>query len=558
MTLFTGIVVAVILAAVCGIIAHILKQPTLLGFIAAGLAVGIFGGIAQFNVEVIDSLSSLGIAFLLFLVGLDMDLRDLRHVGIHALVVGVGQVLVTFGLGFALSHALGFGVTPSFYIAAALTFSSTIIVVKLLSEKKDLKSLYGRIVVGTLLIQDFVAMFILLALSGSVQGGSAWFTIPVSLIKGLIFGAVMLFASRYLPRLLDWLGHSQELLYLFSIAWALGVSALAASPFVGLSIEVGGLVAGLTLANSSEHFQISSRLRPLRDFFVMLFFFGLGAKLIFSSGAIMFAPLVLFILFVLVGNPLVVFLIMSGLGYRARTSFLASVTMAQISEFSLVLIALGYRLGHITSGEASLVTLVGVITIFVSSYLITYGDTIYRLVKPFLKLFERRRTRVEEELPQEKFAGHVVLIGAHRMGGTILTALEAAGEKTITIDFDPTVVRLLKSRGKEAIYGDVADTDIREAAGFKDARAVISTVPDFRDNVAILEAARQSNPKTKIILTADNEREGRKLYGMGADYVLIPHFIGGVELAHFILKNHDFKGLTELKRHDLEVLSGAI
>ncbi len=543
-----------ILAAACGIIARVLKQPTLLGFIAAGLAVGAFGGIARFNIDVIDSLSSLGIAFLLFLVGLDMDLRDLRHVGRHAVIVGVGQVLITSGLGFALSRALGFGNTASFYVAAALTFSSTIIVIKLLSEKKDLKSLYGRIVVGVLLIQDFVAMFILLALSGS--GGPTWFTVPISLVRGVIFGAVMLFASRYLPKLLDWLGHSQELLYLFSIAWALGVSALAASPLVGLSIEVGGLIAGLTLANSSEHFQISSRLRPLRDFFVMLFFFGLGAKLIFSAGAIMVTPLVLFTLFVLVGNPLVVLLIMSVLGYRARTSFLASITVAQISEFSLVLIALGYRLGHITSGEASLVTLVGVITIFISSYLITYGDTVYRSLKPFLKLFERHRTRAEEELPQEKFAGHVVLIGAHRMGGTILTALEAAGEKTLIVDFDPTVVRLLKSRGKAAVYGDITDADIREAAGFKNARAIISTAPDFRDNVAILEAARRSNPKTKVILTADNEREGHKLYEIGADYVLIPHFIGGVELAHFILKNHDFKGLAELKRHDLEVLRG--
>jgi len=558
MALFTGIVVAVILAAVCGVIAHIFKQPTMLGFIAAGLAVGVFGSAAQFNVDVIDSLSSLGIAFLLFLVGLDMDLRDLRHVGAHAIIVGVGQVVITFGLGFALSHALGFGAIVSFYIAAALTLSSTIIVIKLLSEKKDLKSLYGRIVVGVLLIQDFVAMFILLALSGSAQSGPVWVGTLLSLVRGVVFGAILLAASRYLPKLLDWLGHSQELLYLFSIAWALGVAALAASPLVGLSIEVGGLVAGLTLANSSEHFQISSRLRPLRDFFVMLFFFGLGAKLIFNFGAIAAVPLILFILFVLVGNPLVVFIIMSVLGYRARTSFLASITMAQISEFSLILIAMGYRLGHLNAADVSLVTIVGVITIFISSYLITYGDKVYRFVKPFLKLFERRRTRAEEELPQEKFVGHVILVGAHRMGGTILLALEAAGEKVLVVDFDPTIVRQLKSQGKVALYGDIADQDIQEVAGFKGARVVISTSPDFRDNVAILEALRLCNPGAKVILTADNEREGRKLYEFGADYVLIPHFLGGVELAHFILKSHNFKGLAELKRHDLEVLRGPV
>ncbi len=555
MTLFTEIVIAVTLAALCGIIAHLLKQPSLLGFIAAGLIVGAAGSAGHFNIEVIDSLSSLGIAFLLFLVGLDMDLRDLKHVGAHALIVGVGQVGITFGLGFALSHALGFGTLASFYIAAALTFSSTIIVIKLLSEKKDLKSLYGRIVVGTLLIQDFVAMFILLALAGSSSGGSVFFATALSLLKGLVFGAVLLFVSRYFPKLLDWLGHSQELLYLFSIAWALGVAALAASPFVGLSVEVGGLLAGLTLANSSEHFQISSRLRPLRDFFVMLFFFGLGAKLIFSSVAVTTIPFTLFTLFVLVGNPLVVFVIMNILGYRARTSFLAGITMAQISEFSLVLVALGYRLGHLNSGEASLVTLVGVTTIFISSYLITYGDKVYRFLKPMLKLFERRTLRAEEELPQEKFSGHVILIGAHRMGGTILSALEAAGEKVLVVDFDPAIVRVLKNGGKTAIYGDVTDPDIQEISGFKNARVVISTSPDFHDNSAILEALRLLNSVAKVILTADNEREGRKLYVLGADYVLIPHFLGGVELAQFILKNHDFEGLAKLKNHDLRVLS---
>jgi len=558
MTLFTGIVVAIILAAVCGIVAHLLKQPTLLGFIVAGLLVGVFGGIAHFNVDVIDVLSSLGIAFLLFLVGLDMDFRDLRYVGAHALIVGIGQVLVTFGIGFLISHLLGFSTIASFYIATALTFSSTIIVIKLLSEKKDLKSLYGRIVVGVLLIQDFVAMFLILILSGSANGGSIGLAILFSLIKGLAFGAVLLIASRYVPKFLDYIGHSQELLYLFGIAWALGIAALAASPVVGLSLEVGGLLAGLALANSSEHFQISSRLRPLRDFFVMLFFFGLGAKLVISFGAIALTPLIIFTLFILIGNPLIVFIIMSVLGYRARTSFLASITMAQISEFSLILVALGSRLGSLTSAEVSLVTLVCVITIFISSYFITYGDKIYRSIRPFLKLFERRTARKEEELPQEKFTGHIILIGAHRMGGTILKALEEAGDNVFTVDFDPTIVRLLKSRGKAALYGDIIDPEIQEIAGFNEARVVISTVPDFRDSLAILKTLRLSNPKVKIILTADSEREGRKLYELGADYVLIPHFIGGVELAHFILNSHDFKGLSDLKRHDLELLQRGV
>jgi hypothetical protein len=229
--------------------------------------------------------------------------------------------------------------------------------------------------------------------------------------------------------------------------------------------------------------------------------------------------------------------------------------MAQISEFSLVLVALGYKLGHLSSTEVSLVTLVGVITIFTSSYMITYGDKIYRFVKPALRLLERQRTRPEEEMPQDKFEDHVILVGVHRMGGTILSALEATDEKVVAVDFDPTVVGRLKRNGKIAVYGDVTDGDIQEAAGFKNARMIISTVPDFRDSAAILEARRLVNPKARVILTAESEREGRKLYELGADYVLLPHFLGGVELAQFILKNHDFAKLSELKYHDLQLLA---
>lgn len=424
MSLFTEIALLIIIAAALGIFAHLLKQPTLIGFIAAGLIVGSISRSIHIDTNVINSLSSLGIALLLFIVGLDLDLRELGRIGVHALIIGFGQVLVTFGLGFLLSHFLGFAILPSIYISAALTFSSTIIVIKLLSEKKDLKSLYGRIVVGVLIIQDFIAMLALLVLSSGVSDKRiAIMSLGLSLVKGIILALILIVLSKYLPRLLDLIGHSQELLYLFSIAWALGIALLVGSHYIGLSVEVGGLLAGLTLANSSEHFQISSRLSPLRDFFVMIFFFGLGTNLILNASAIPLEPLILFVLFVLVINPLVVYLIMVALGYRSRTAFLAGITMSQISEFSLILVALGAELGHITAAVESLIVVVGVITIFCSSYLITYGDYLYRLFRPVLRFTERKMTRPEEMPLQEKFINHIVLIGAHRMGRTILKGI---------------------------------------------------------------------------------------------------------------------------------------
>lgn len=555
MSLFTEIALSIIIAATLGIVAHLFKQPALIGFIAAGLIVGSISRSINIDTNVINSLSSLGIALLLFIVGLDLDLRELGRIGAHALIIGFGQVIVTFGIGFLLSHALGFGILASIYISAALTFSSTIIVVKLLSEKKDLKSLYGRIVVGVLIIQDLIAMVALLILSsGTPDKGIALLALGFSLVKGIVLAAILIVLSRYLPKLLDLIGHSQELLYLFSIAWALGIALLAASPLIGLSVEVGGLLAGLTLASSSEHFQISSRLSPLRDFFVMIFFFGLGTNLVLTASAIPLKPLILFILFVLIINPLVVYLIMIGLGYRSRTSFLAGITMSQISEFSLILITLGAGLGNITRAEESLIIVVGVITIFCSSYLITYGDTLYRFFKPVLKFTERKVTRPEEEIPKEKFINHVILVGAHRMGRTILKALESSGGRVVVIDFDPVIVKALRAEGKAVIYGDITDPDIQEVADIKKARVVISTVPDLRDNEAILQAVRSENPQARVILTADDENAGRRLYSLGADYVIIPHLVGGEELARFILKDHNFEQLGEFKRHHLKFL----
>lgn len=555
MTIFTEIALSIIFAAALGILVHLLKQPALIGFIAAGLIVGSVSRLVNIDTNVINSLSSLGIALLLFIVGLDLDLRELKRIGAHVILIGLGQVIITSGIGFLTCHALGFAILPSIYIAAALTFSSTIIVVKLLSEKKDLKSLYGRIVVGILIIQDLIAMVALLILSsGMPDKGIALLSLGLSLIKGIVLAAVLILLSRYLPRLLDLIGHSQELLYLFSIAWALGIALLAASPLIGLSVEVGGLLAGLTLANSSEHFQISSRLSPLRDFFVMMFFFGLGTSLVLTAGAIALKPLIVFALFVLVVNPLVVYIIMIALGYRSRTSFLAGIAMSQISEFSLILVALGAQLGHITSAEESLVIMVGVITIFCSSYLITYADNLYRLFRPVLKLTERKMARPEEEVPQENFINHVILIGAHRMGRTILKALESSGGRVLTIDFDPVIVKELRDQGKAVIYGDVTDQDIQELADIKRARAIISTVPDLRDNEAILQAIRKENPKARVILTADDENGGRRLYSLGADYVIMPHLVGGEELARLILKDHDFEQLEELRRHHMQFL----
>jgi FlaA1/EpsC-like NDP-sugar epimerase len=324
-----------------------------------------------------------------------------------------------------------------------------------------------------------------------------------------------------------------------------------ASPWVGFSIEIGGLLAGLALANSVTHFQIASRMKPVRDFFIMLFFVALGARLAVGNFSAILSPAAILSVFVLIGNPLIVMLIMAGLGYRSRTSFLSSLTVAQVSEFSLILAALGLRLGHLTDVEVSLITLVGIVTITISSYFILYGDHIYRFMKPALKILEFRKRKAEELEAVLPYANHTVLLGAHRMGSNILAALRATEEPLVVIDFDPEVVQALGKKDIPVLYGDSNDDEIRSLAGLPRARVVISTIPDLQDNLSLLAFLKKENPRAIKIMTSENEWEGRELYRLGVDYVILPHFIGGLQIAQAIQHDPNYSQLEALRTHDL-------
>ena len=556
MGIFTEIAAVTGLAVLLGTVSYWLKQPTILGYIVAGLIVGPLGYLKLNNFEVVDSMAEIGIAFLLFLVGLEMNVKDLKHVGKAALYTGIGQIVFTSVIGFFIIQGFGFSVVASLYISVALTFSSTIIVLKLLGEKKDLGSLYGKIAIGFLLVQDFVAILALLFLTGIGEGSVSFANLSYTLIRGgLFFGLTLLLGQMFFPWALNKLGRSQELLFTFSAAWGLGIAALFASRAIGFSLEVGGFLAGLALAHSNTHFQIAGKLKPLRDFFIIFFFVVLGAKIAIPDFQSILWPSVLLSLFVLIGNPLIVLVIMGSLGYRSRTSFLASLTVAQISEFSLILAALGYKLGHLQSKDVSLVTLVGVITILISSYFIIYGDRLYDIFKPVLKIFEFRTKLIEELGSFADLKNHIVLVGSHRMGRNILAALSKINEPFVVVDFNPLIVEELGKQGIKVFYGDITDDEIQERAGLRDARLVISTVPDIKDSLALIRYMKEKNPSAKIIVSADGEWEGRELYSQGADYVLLPHFIGGQQLAELIEKDKDLSRLDDIRARDMSLLS---
>ena len=546
-----NLAVVVLIGAVFGVIAKILKQPTILAYLATGIFIGAVGIFSVGGNETFRAFSELGIMLLLFLVGMEINYTSLKLVGRSSLFVGLGQVIVTFIAGYFLAHAFGFTALASSYIAIALTFSSTVIVVKLLSDKSVLNSLYGKMSVGLLLVQDFVAILILTLLTG-IQGGQAFSIaeIVLTILKGaVLFGLMLYLGRRALPFIFSRVSRSHELLFLVSLAWVFLVAALLSK--MGFSVEIAGFLAGLALANSSEHHQISARIKPLRDFFLIIFFVALGAESVFSNFSGLFLPIVAFSLFALIIKPLIVFILMGIMGYRKRTGFMTGITMAQISEFSFVLMALGLKLGHVDERVVGLVTAAGVISILFSSYMIQFSEKIYVVMRRILFIFERKNN-IEHDIDMTDMKKPVVLIGFHRLGESIAMGLPR--EQLLVVEFDPEIIKKLKHGGYHYLFGDIADPEIFEAAHIQDAELVISTSPDIEDNLVLLTEVRGYERKPKVVVRAETEREAETLYKEGADYVLFPHLTSGQYFGKTVAIDSEMKILEQLKTKDLALL----
>jgi len=526
---FVDVSLIIVLAATLGIIAHRLRQPTIVAYLATGIIVSVFGVFNLDSKNVLDVMATFGITFLLFLVGLEMRIHELKSIGKAIINVGVLHLLTSLVLGFILVRALGMSIWESVFVALALTFSSTIIVVKLLSEKRDLQTLYGRIVVGVLLLQDLIAMIALILLSGIEHPGTSSFSFSSAIViaaKGIVlFWGTIWVSKKIIPKYIERFAHSQEMLFIVSIAWAFGIALLVASPVIGFSIEIGGFLAGLALAQSAEQFQITARIRPLRDFFIVIFFIMLGSSLVVNDLAHLLLPAIALSLFVILVKPIAMIAIMGFFGYRKRTSFFAGATTAQISEFSLIVLAAAYAMGYVSQQTIALVTLTCVITIIISTYFITKSDALYQIFSKGLTLFERK-TRLQEFAPLHEPRGEIILIGAHRMGQYLLKLINS--KKVLIVEFDPIIFRALTQKGYKVVFGDVSDHEILASLPFEKATSVISTVPVYDDNIAILKHLEELQLKKppSVVVNAQNEWEAKRYYAEGASYVLFPHFVG--------------------------------
>jgi Kef-type K+ transport system membrane component KefB/Trk K+ transport system NAD-binding subunit len=515
------------LATLTGIVGQKLRQPLIIMFLATGILAGpSFLGIIQ-SYEQIELLAHIGIALLLFIVGLKLDLNLIRTTGPVALATGLGQIVFTSIIGFAIAIVMGMSYLSAAYVSVALTFSSTIIIVKLLSDKKEIDSLHGQIALGFLIVQDIAAILALVALTtlGSSVGGegSGYLLFLMIGAKGVgLLGGVALLMKYVIPYLTQRLAHSLELLTLFAIAWAVLLGA--GSELLGFSKEVGAFLAGVSLASTAFRDSIGARLTGLRDFLLLFFFIDLGARLDLSMVGSQLGTSLVFSIFVLVGNPLIVLVIMGVMGYRRRTSFLAGLTVAQISEFSLIVAALGLSIGHINKETMGLITLVGVVTIFLSTYMILYSYPLYRFLSSPLKIFERRNPYREAAIDTlaETEAIDVILVGLGNYGSGLMEHLLRRKNAIVGIDFDPGTLGNWRKRGVPVFYGDMADPEMHEQLPLKKARWVISAVRSKEMNLALIHNLKKDGYTGKVALTATNSQEAAEFEKAGANLVFRP------------------------------------
>jgi Kef-type K+ transport system membrane component KefB len=478
----------------------------------------------------IDLLAQVGIAVLLFLVGLKLDLTHIRHIGAVALATGLGQLAFTILFGFVLILLLGKGWLEALYVAVALTFSSTIIIVKLLSDKRELDSLHGRIAIGFLIVQDIavvLAMMSMSALGGDIDTNTdagVW-RVASELIGRVLAAAIVLYVMMrwVLPRLVRSIARSLELLLVFAIAWGTGLAALG--EWAGFSKEAGAFLAGFSLASTRYREAISARLTGIRDFLLLFFFIDLGARLDLSTLGTETWPALVLSVFVLIGNPLIVMAIMGYMGYRKRTGFLAGLTVAQISEFSIVFVAMGIGLGHVGVEALGLTTLVGLITITVSTYMILYSQPLYRAVAPILGVFERRqphRESSEAETDERGPEPQVLVLGLGRYGLRMARRLHAAELRVLGVDCDPDLIRSLQDNEPPVHFGDGHDPAFLDTLPLEHVQWVISTLPDIESNRILLHALAERRFAGEIAVVARDEESGARLWRAGAPVILYP------------------------------------
>lgn len=530
---FTELSIIIAVGAGISLIMRLIKQPLIIGYILTGILVGPTVLNFVHNDSTIEVFSNIGIALLLFIIGLGLNPKIIKEVGKVASIAGFVQITLTTILGFLAGRLFGYTKTESLILGIAVAFSSTIIILKLLSDKKEQTRLYSKIAIGILLIQDIMATLALVLLTARSEGS---FSISAFISLGIKATAIIIpmfiIGNYILPKMNKLIAGSQEFLFLFAIGWGFGAAAIF--EHFGFSIEVGALFAGVALANLPYSQEISLRLRPLRDFFIIVFFIALGADLSIVNIGSYILPILILCLIVLVAKPIITMGVMGVLGYTKNTSFRTSSSLAQVSEFSLIFVILANSQGLVGKNIVNIISIVALVTIAISSYLITYSSAIYNLLERHLSMFERRKTKNEQTKPKKY---DMVLFGYNKGGQEFIRVMEHMNKKYIVVDYDPDVIDLLDHQNIPYLYGDVTDPELLEEISLTHAKLVVSTVTDHDTNLFLAKWLEKVSPYSVFVCTADNAQQASDLYEEGSAYVMLPHYIGSEKIGNFIRKN---------------------
>lgn len=560
--MFLELGITVVVAALLGLVVHLLRQPTVIAYIATGLILGTGGfGIVTDHTG-IEVLGRIGVIFLLFLVGLELDWRKLARTGWAATAVGLGQMVLATVASWLLVRWLGFPPLEAWYLALALAFSSTVIVIDILDSRQSLGTIQGRLLIGVLLVQDLVAILALILLA-TVGDGSTVSSIPVLLgsvlAKATLLVAITMLVGRYvMPFILDSVQRASDLQTLVALGWAFLLTGLAS--LMGLSVEIGALLAGVSLAALPQGLDIGLKIRPIRNFFLMLFFVSLGLLLSGAQG-VDWTVLLGLAAFVVIAKPLIFYLLYGGLGFRPRTAFLASLPAAQISEFSLIVVAVGVSLGHLADSHLALVTGVAIVTFFVSTYLGTHSEYLYERMRPLLIWPNRHRAEADDE--QAVFANqrdHIVLVGGRTLGGMLQRWAKEQHRSIVTLDLDPQIVRTLSAQGGTVLLGDAGEPEVLRRVGYERALLGITTSGQFEANRDFVMAAKEVKRSVPVYAIARSTEEALGLYEAGADYVVVPHHVSGDVVVRVMEEAfaHPGKLATLRKSHITELAAKSI
>jgi Kef-type K+ transport system membrane component KefB len=530
---FADVAVILLVSALVGAVAARLHQPLVVGFVFVGVLVGpSVLGIVQPG-GALELPAELGVAILLFVVGLRLDLHVVRALGSVALVTGVVQVAVFAAAGLLLALAFGMGLVPALYVGIGLAFSSTIVVVKLLSDRKEIDELHGRLAVGILIVQDLLVVLVLIGVTtAGEEGGSLVEALMSVAARSLVFFVVLAAHTRWvLGPIVHSLARESDLLLVFSLAWAIAVAAVGEE--VGLGHEVGAFVAGVSLAWTPYRDAIASRLVTLRDVLLLFFFINLGAQLEPGDAAAELPVALVLAAFVLVAKPVLVAVLLVWQRYRSRVALETGLSLAQISEFSLILAALGLSLGHIETDTATLLTVTALITIAASSYLILDSEALARRLAPRLEPLERAEPRDEPELGPDELP-EVVLFGLGRFGEGIATGLRERGIRVLGVDFDPIALSRWAEGGIDVFYGDAEDPELAGILPLPESGWVVSTMRRADANLALLAALDQHGYKGKRAVAAHSRIDAERLREAGADEVFLPYVSAAKEVVEFV------------------------